>query len=161
MTFPATEVILKQTEEYRRSVETTHTNVRSLRKSGKISDADVASANRWYQDYALGVHGVFDSEPSGFRTGGGDAHTAQFARAKGLQAFREACLAVGQHGTEILTRFVVNGSTLAALGKELGIHNSEATGQVSATLRRLTEHYSTGAPIGHAQERIIGADFSA
>jgi hypothetical protein len=162
MTFPATEDIRQQTEAYRRVMGTRRHGVTALRKAGKISHADAASAERWYQDYALGVHGVFDSDPAlGRGGGGGDAHTAQFARAKGSLSFREACQAVGQHGTEILTQFVVNGLTLAALGKLMSIHNSEATGAVVATLRRLTEHYAASAPIGRVNENIISADFSS
>ncbi len=130
----------------------------ALFRNGKIGGAEVAAADRWYQDYALGVEGVFDAPGRG--AGGGDAHTAMFARAAAKLAWRGACEAVGAYGSTMLRLLIVEGKTLAAVGREAGIHNSEATGAVVAAIRRLTEHYAA-VDQGRPEKKARGAELSA
>lgn len=134
----------------------------ALRRSGKIGDAEVLTAERWLRDYTLGVHGYFDSEP-GRAAGGGDAHTAGFARAKAADAYRSAAQAVGRFGDSVLRSLVANDLSVSALGHVLNLHNSVAEGVAVTVLRRLSEHYSASDPVivGRDCGEIRRAEFSA
>ncbi len=134
--------------------------VTALRKAGRIGDAEVADADRWYRDYILGVCGVFDAEP-GRGAGGGDAHTAGFARAKAAQACRLACAAVGRSGTDLLIRFVAEDASLISLETVLGMDRKSVVGAVVMTLRRLTEHYHDTSVTGLKAADVRSADFSS
>ena len=142
------------------SVQRVCDGVARLAKTGKIGAGEVLAAERWYRDYALAVMGVFDAPP-GASSGGGDAHTAGFARAKAAHAFREALAAVGREGGDILRMFVVDGWTMAGVGVVLGMDRMAAAGAVVVTLRRLAEHYAASRPVGRETGRILNADFSA
>ena len=134
--------------------------VHKLYLAGKISAADVSATEQWYRDYTLGVMGVFDAEP-GAGSGGGDAHTAGFARAKAANDFRQASFAVGATGANILRWFVADGWTFEAVGLRLALDRKSAVGAVVATIRRLTEHCAASQPVGGRTIKIRNADFSA
>ena len=142
------------------SVQRVCDGVAKLAKTGKIGAGEVLAAERWYRDYALSVMGVFDAPP-GSSSGGGDAHTAGFARAKATQAFREALAAVWTHGAYLLRMVVACNWSMAAIAKKSAVHNSEVTGMVIATLRRLAEHYATDRPVGRHTGNVRSSDFSA
>lgn len=133
--------------------------VDALYRSGKIGGAEVAAAERWLLDYTLGVHGYFESNSAS--SGGGDAHTAGFARAKAKDAYNAAWAAVGGWGSELLRMVIAEGLTMGAVAARLQFHNSEITGAFVASLRRLTEHYAESRPVGRESPTILSAQFSA
>lgn len=132
--------------------------VAALRKADKIGDPEVLAAERWYRDFTLGAHGVFDGDVS--PAGGGDAHTAGFARAKANQAIREASAAVGDRASLILAGLIVDDLTFSALAAAVGLSRNEVVGAAWLALHRLSEHYAGISPVGR-DTGTRSADFSA
>lgn len=134
--------------------------VTALRRSGKIGDAEVLAAERWLRDYSLGVHGYFDSEP-GRASGGGDAHTAGFARAKAADAYRSAAQAVGRYLNDVLLSLVAGELGTRALGRIWDVNDQVACGIAVAALKRLSDHYTADSEVitGGASGEIRSAAF--
>lgn len=134
--------------------------VTALRRSGKIGDAEVLAAERWLRDYTLGVHGYFDSEP-GRASGGGDAHTAGFARAKAADAYRSAAQAVGRFGDSVLRELIAADHSIRGMAAYLNLSVDVTCGIVMATMLRLSDHYATDSEviIGEASGEIRSASF--
>jgi hypothetical protein len=87
-----------------------------LKRRGKISDADLASAERYYVDYAIGWEHV-----SGEATSVSPGHpTDAFVNARG---------AVGRHSAAVLAVGVLNDAGPANI-------------LLSLALKRLTDHYA-------------------
>lgn len=133
--------------------------VDALYRSGKIGGAEVVAAERWLLDYTLGVHGYFESDS--VSSGGGDAHTAGFARAKAKDAYNAAWAAVGGWGDLVLRLFVSRDLPLIALAEVIQLDRKATVGVVVATLRRLAEHYGASTPVGRESPSILSAQFSA
>lgn len=138
----------------RRPLQRVDTGVAQLRRAGKITSAEVCSADRWRNDYELGVHGARDPDKSG---SGGGVDGYNISAIDALTRFHTAEKAVGPFGTGLLIAFVADGLSANAIAGELDQQRQAAeeagrptvglwsrqdlAGAIVAALTRLTEHY--------------------
>lgn len=113
--------------------------VLALRRSGKVGDAEVAAAERYYADYALALCGARDME----RIGAGGGVQAFFAATvDAVTRYREAAQAIGPRGDALLRLVVVEEMSCTALGARLGTNHHDAGGRVATVLEVLADHYA-------------------
>jgi hypothetical protein len=111
--------------------------VMQLRQAGAITDADVASAERWHMDFALAM-----ASPSTGGTGTTPDDLIEAAsRAIATMRYHAACRVVGSHGTALLRMYVAARMSFVEISKKTNQNRKEIGGMVGAILERLTEHY--------------------
>jgi hypothetical protein len=119
-------------------------SVGALRRAGELTDADVATCERWYRDFALAVFGARDAGTGG----SGDPAGAMDAVVKASEGYKLACRTLGIVGDRLMRAFVGAGLSLAAMGKATGRNQTKVAGAVVVIIQRLTEHY---AEVDHAR----------
>ena len=132
--------------------------VLALRKSGRIGDAEVEAAGRFYRDYALGMFGARDAMASG---SGGGAQGFSAAMIDALTGYRAACQALGNYHTDLLRVVVVEECSLTAFAGRSARHRERAAQSVAEALKALADHYAKvdGARPGkHSPIRAIFVD---
>ena len=113
--------------------------VMALRKSGKIGDAAVLAADRYYRDYAFAA-GARDPEATG---SGGGVDGYSIAQIMAIGAYRDAAQAVGIISNGILMAVVVMEISLATMaGGRSGAARARVTGDVVKALTALADHYA-------------------
>jgi hypothetical protein len=119
----------------------------ALHQSGRITDAQLATAGMWYDNWSIGTGHPLRASPMRFLgVSLGGAASADGVPVRQLDAatrHREAVAAVGKAGTERLMAFVCEGSSLQAAAKILGVGRQDLSAQVIADLERLTEFYDS------------------
>ena len=123
--------------------------VLALRKSGRIGDAEVEAAGRFYRDYALGMHGARDSTASG---SGGGAQGFSAAMIDALTGYRAACQALGNYHTDLLRVVVVEECSISSTAGRSARERERAAQRVAEALKALADHYANadGARPGKA-----------
>ena len=126
--------------------------VAALRKSGRIGDAEVEAAARFYRDYALGMCGARDAERAG--GGGGQAGFAA-AVIDAMGAYQDVRRALGRRDFDYAVGLVVEERSLRALaGGRGGRMAMRVAGLAGDALRALADHYAKvdGAPPAKASK---------
>ena len=133
-------------EKNGRRIQRLFSGLLQLRKSGAITDAEVAAAIRWRSDYELAVEGARDPEVSG--TGSGDPGAFMAATVDITTKYRQACQAVGARGDQLLRAYVAQGLSIIEMSRRIsgdGLPSRSwqyrISKELSETLFKLSTHY--------------------
>jgi hypothetical protein len=118
--------------------ERVSSTLRKLRESGKIGDAEVWAAERFYRDTAL-AEGARDPEAKG--SGGGmQAYSA--AQLDAVTGCRRVVEMLGPWAEGLLRLAVVDEASCRAIAERTGTNDQFIGGMLSAALRFLAHHYT-------------------
>lgn len=121
------------------TVQRVQSGVLALRQSGKIGDAEVAAAERWYADYALAEHGAASPALAG---SGGGAGCFLDAQLQAIGNYRAVRTGLGEHLDLRLRVYVGEGLSLRKMSAELGIDQKTVCGMLVADLQTLANFYA-------------------
>ena len=113
--------------------------VAALRRSGKLGDAEVTAAERFYRDYAL-VNGSRDPD----RVGGGGGQQGFSAMVLDAQTrYRQAVRTLGPRASSLLHLVVIEEMSCRAISARMGSNHEDVGSRVAAALEVLAAHYET------------------
>ena len=112
--------------------------VDALLRSGRVSDAEVASADRFYNDYAFAT-GARDPEKSG---GGGGVDGYNISQLDAITNTSAVRRAMGPGNMLLLVAFVIDERSISSLAGGSASVRERLTKTVTVILKRLTEHYA-------------------
>lgn len=112
--------------------------VARLRKLGKIGDAEVVAADRFYRDAAFAM-GARDGQKTG--TGGGQAGFSA-AQIDAITRYRQAANALSLDQFWLLLRVVVEEVSIYALAGAAGRPHGRVQAAAAAALKALSAHYA-------------------
>lgn len=117
--------------------------VARLHLSGKLGDAEMAAAERYYRDamLALGVSPSLANEPRASATPGDPGH-ALIVRITARTALRRAREAVGPRMAALLDAAVIGERSARAIAAEMGYDHQHVGGRIAAAVEALTDHYA-------------------
>jgi hypothetical protein len=113
--------------------------VLALRDSGKIGDAEVTAAERFYRDFALAMFGARDSERAG---GGGGQQGFSAAVLDAMTGYRRAAQAIGIRSDALLRLVVVEEMSCRALAERMKTTHDHVSGRIAQVLEVLADHYA-------------------
>jgi hypothetical protein len=115
--------------------------VLALQRSGRIGQAEVTAADRFYTDYALGMCQARDPERSG---GAGGQQGFSAAVIDAMTGYRQAVQALGLFRSAVLHDLVIEETSISTMaGADGGRVWTDTRNEVALILQALADHYAT------------------
>ncbi len=137
---------LRKGQDFRilEGIQRLHGPLAALHRSGEICDIHVATADRWYRDYVLGVEGARD--PDSTRSGKArDFHAGMLARVGACARHRSVRNALGLCAEIRLRLFLVDELSFSSIAQKLMPKDvngrKKVAAQMTFLLEQLVEHY--------------------